>query len=114
MEIGIGRDDCPRGDRVENPQANDGNVEGNGHDFLGIDRLFGIVRSHFESDPGPECEEQSDAGGAAEQFAVRLEALESSDRIERRCRYRDAMTGMNEDAEIEEQQDEDFRDQGNA
>ena len=52
-------DEHPRPERVEDAEADAGDVDGVGHHLLRVARLLGVVRRHLEADPRPEGGEEA-------------------------------------------------------
>ena len=49
--LAVGDHEHPAHERVEDAEADHGDVRGRAHDLLRVPRLLGIVRRHLEADP---------------------------------------------------------------
>ncbi len=84
---------------------------------LGIGRLLGVVGRHLEAYPGPEGHEDADSGGTGRYFDVsnllRRHRRQYVQYVERVHIEAGARAGR-DNAVVEERQNDDFQNEGNA
>src|SRR3712207_3194123 len=78
-------------------------------DPLRILRLLAVVRGHFEADPRPEGEEETDSRGAGGELAASREARERLYGVQRRPL--DVLAPLAEDGDVHDEQDDHLADE---